>query len=47
MTSVFLDRYTAFIVHDRWLVIVSAAAVMLVLAVGVQFITASNDWSVS
>ncbi len=44
MKSVFLDRYTAFIVHYRWMVIVSAVAVMLVLTAGLQFITASNDW---
>ncbi|MYC28015.1 MAG: MMPL family transporter, partial [Nitrospira sp. SB0662_bin_26] len=44
MSSVFLDRYTAFILHYRWLVIVSAVAVMLVLTAGLQFITASNDW---
>ena len=44
MISVFLDRYTAFILHYRWLVIASAVAVMLVLTAGLQFITASNDW---
>ena len=44
MTSVFLDRYTTFIVYYRWLVIVSAVAVMLVLTAGLPFITASNDW---
>ena len=44
MTSVSLDRYTAFILRYRWLVIASAVAVMLVLTTGLPFITASNDW---
>ncbi len=44
MTSVFLDRYTAFILRYRWLVIALAVAVMLVLTTGLPFITASNDW---
>ena len=44
MISVFLDRYTTFILRYRWLVIVAAAAVMLGLTAGLQFITASNDW---
>ena len=44
MSSVYLDRYTAFMLRHRWLVIASAVAVMLVLTGGLQFITASNDW---
>ena len=44
MISVFLDRYTTFILRYRWLVIASAVAVMVVLTAGLQFITASNDW---
>ena len=44
MISVFLDRYTTFILRYRWLVIVAAAAVMMALTAGLQFITASNDW---
>ena len=44
MTSVSLDRYTAFTLRHRWLVLASAVAVMLVLTAGIQFITASNDW---
>ena len=44
MHSVFLDRYTAFIVCYRWLVLAAAVVVMLVLTAGVQFITTSNDW---
>ncbi len=44
MSSVFLDRYSAFILRYRWLVIASAVSVMLVLTAGLQFITASNDW---
>ena len=44
MTSVFLDRYTAFILRYRWLVIALAVVVMLVLTTGLPFITASNDW---
>ena len=44
MTSASLDRYTAFILRYRWLVIASTVAVMLLLTAGLQFITASNDW---
>ena len=44
MTSVFLDRYTAFTLRYRWLVLASAVAAMLVLTAGVHFITISNDW---
>ena len=44
MSSVYLDRYTAFILRYRWLVLVSAVAVMVVLTAGLQFITASNAW---
>ena len=44
MSSVYLDRYTAFVLRYRWLVIASTVAVMLVLMAGLQFITASNDW---
>ncbi len=44
MTSVLLDRYTAFILRRRWLGLASAVAVMLALTAGVQFITISNDW---
>ena len=44
MTSVFLDRYTAFMLRYRWLVLASAVAAMLVLTAGVHFITISNDW---
>ena len=44
MSSVTLDRYTAFMLRHRWLVLASAVAVMLVLTAGLQFITISNDW---
>ena len=44
MTSPFLDRYTAFILRRRWLVLASAVAAMLILTAGVQFIIISNDW---
>ena len=44
MSSAFLDRYTAFILRYRWLVLVLAVAVMVVLTAGLQFITASNAW---
>ena len=44
MSSIFLDRYSSFILRYRWLVIVSAVAAMMALTAGVQFITASNDW---
>ena len=44
MTSVFLDRYTAFTLRYRWLVLASAVVAMLVLTAGVHFITISNDW---
>ena len=44
MISVSPDRYTAFMLRHRWLVLASAVAVMLVLTAGLQFITASNDW---
>ena len=44
MSSVYLDRYTAFMLRHRWLVLASAVAVMVVLTAGLQFITASNDW---
>ena len=44
MTSVFLDRYTAFMLRYRWLVLASAVVAMLVLTAGVHFITISNDW---
>ncbi len=44
MSSEYLDRYTAFMLRHRWLVIASAVAVMVVLTAGLQFITASNDW---
>ena len=44
MASASLDRYTAFILRYRWLVIASTVAVMLLLTAGLQFITASNDW---
>ncbi len=44
MTSVFLDRYAAFMLRYRWLVLASAVAAMLFLTAGVQFITMSNDW---
>ena len=44
MTSVTLDRYTAFMLRHQWLVLASAVAVMLVLTAGFQFITISNDW---
>ena len=44
MSSVYLDRYTAFTLRYRWLVLASAVAVMVVLTAGVQFITISNDW---
>ena len=44
MTSASLDRYTAFMLRHRWLVLASAVAVMLALTAGVQFITISNEW---
>ncbi len=44
MTSVFLDRYTAFILRRRWPALASAVAAMLVLTAGVQFIAMSNNW---
>ncbi len=44
MSSVFLDRYTTFMVRHRWLVLSLAVAIMLALTAGGQFITASNDW---
>ena len=44
MSSVFLDRYTTFVLRHRWLVITSAMALMLILTAGLQFIIASNDW---
>ena len=44
MISVSPDRYTAFMLRYRWLVLASAVAVMVVLTAGLQFITASNDW---
>ena len=44
MSSVYLDRYTAFMLRHRWLVLASAVAVMVVLTAGLQFITISNDW---
>ena len=44
MTSPFLDRYTAFILGRRWLVLVAAVAAMLILTAGVQFIAMSNNW---
>ena len=44
MTSVTLDRYTAFMLRHQWLVLASAVAVMVVLTAGFQFITISNDW---
>ena len=44
MISVSPDRYTAFMLRHRWLVLASAVAVMVVLTAGLQFITASNDW---
>ena len=44
MTSASLERYIAFTLRYRWLVLASAVAVMLALTAGLQFITASNDW---
>ena len=44
MISVSPDRYTAFMLRYRWLVLASAVAVMLILTAGLQFITISNDW---
>ena len=44
MIAVSPDRYTAFMLRHRWLVLASAVAVMLVLTAGLQFITISNDW---
>ena len=44
MTSVSLDRYTAFMLRYRWPVLASAVAAVLVLTAGAQFITVSNDW---
>ena len=44
MHSAFLDRYIAFMLRRRWLVLASSVAVMLALAAGLQFIVISNDW---
>ena len=44
MSSLFLDRYIAFTLRRRWLVLASSVAVMLLLTAGLQFINISNDW---
>jgi len=44
MTSVFLDRYTVFMLRYRWQVLASAVAAVVVLTTGTHFITVSNDW---
>ena len=44
MTSVSLERYTAFMLRYRWWVLAWAAATVVVLTVGTHFITVSNDW---
>ena len=44
MTSVSLDRYTAFMLRYRWPVLAAAAVAVVVLTVGTHFITISNDW---
>ena len=44
MTSVSLDRYTAFMLRYRWQVLASAVAAVVVLTTGTHFITVSNDW---
>ena len=39
-----LNRYIAFLLRRRWLVLAAALGVMLVLAVGLRTIVISNDW---
>ncbi len=39
-----LNRYIAFLLRRRWLVLAAALGVMLVLAVGLRTIIISNDW---
>ena len=41
-----LDRYIAAILHRRWLVVVLATLVMLVMTAGARFITVSNDYRI-
>ena len=42
--SVPLNRYIAFMLRRRWLVLAASVAVMLILAVGLRTIVISNDW---
>ena len=44
MHSAFLDRYIAFMLRRRWLVLAASVAVTLVLTAGLQYINISNDW---
>jgi len=44
MTSLSPDRYAAFLLRYRWLVLLASVAVMLALTAGLQFLNISNDW---
>ncbi len=44
MTSLSPDRYAAFLLRYRWLVLLASVAVMLALTAGLQFLHISNDW---
>ena len=44
MSSALLDRYVAFTLRRRWLVLGLSLGVMLVLSIGLGFIVISNDW---
>ena len=39
-----LNRYIAFLLRRRWLVLAASVAFMLVMAAGLRFIVMSNDW---
>ena len=41
-----LDRYSAFILRYRWLVLTFATLIMAVMTAGAQFITVSNDYRI-
>ena len=44
MTAEHLDRYTAFILRYRWLVLLLAALIMLAVTAGVGFVGVTNDY---
>ena len=44
MSSAYLDRYIAFLLRRRWLVLASAVVLMLAMGAGLRFIIMSNDW---